>query len=77
MGREGGGRTFELAVGEGQALRHPVALAVLPEEVRRIAEQPRRQHDVAPSDLQLRELLREVRVRPAQHTARHVSVAAA
>jgi len=42
-----------------------MAEAVLAEEVLRVAEEPRREHDVPPRDLQLRELLRQVRVCPA------------
>jgi len=49
----GKGRTLEFAVREGQALRDPVAPAVLSEEVLPIPQQPGRQHHVAPCDLGL------------------------
>lgn len=46
-----------------------MAEAIPAEEVLRVAEEPRREHDVAPRDLELRELLRQVRVGPAQQAS--------
>lgn len=57
-------RTFQFSVRERHALCDPVALAVLSEQMLGEAEEAGSQHDVPPGDLELRELLREVRVRP-------------